>query len=604
MKVSLRRLIVLAMVVFSVRILSQASAASRQTQDQAATGARQGSYDGPAELPRVYMKTSLADTPAPGKTMTVAAGDNLQAALDSAKCGDTIQLRAGATFTGVFTLPAKNCDEAHWIVVRTDAPDSALPSESTRLTPCYAGVSALPGRPSFHCASSTNVMAKLVLGKGINGPLHLAEGANHYRLIGLELTRPEGGSPANQLVTIDHNGVADHIIFDRVWMHGTPQDEIKGAIQLGGGTFIAVVDSYLSDFHCIAKSGACVDSHAIAGGVGKNPMGPYKIVNNYLEASGENIMFGGGPALSAPADIEIRHNHLFKPLIWLRGQPGFVGAADGNAFIVKNLFELKNAQRVLFEDNLLENTWGGFSQAGFAILITAKNQAGANGTNICPECLITDVTIRFCKISHMASGIVIGNGLSDNGGAAKDGQRYSIHDVIIDDVEGAPWGGSGTLFQLGFGLGAPKLQNIRIEHITAFVPSQLFNIGNNVANPKMSNFVFVNNLVTATDRGMTPTGGGPRNCAYRGVGSSPMSVFQNCFDSSIFAHNALIGGTSGWPKDNVSVKKASDAFVNYNNGAAGNYHLLPASKLRKAGTDGRDFGADVDAVEAALAGVD
>ena len=33
----------------------------------------------------------------------------------------------------------------------------------------------------------------------------------------------------------------------------------------------------------------------------------------------------------------------------------------------KNLFELKNAQRVLFEGNILENSWGGFSQRGFAI---------------------------------------------------------------------------------------------------------------------------------------------------------------------------------------------------------------------------------------------
>jgi hypothetical protein len=157
-----------------------------------------GSYDGPAELPRVYMKTSLADTPAPGKTHLVSQGDNLQNALDSAQCGDTLKLKAGSTFTGVFTLPAKNCDDAHWIIVRTDSPDSALPSEGTRVTPCYAGVPSQPGRPPLHCSSSTNVMARLVLGRGIDGPIRLAEGANHYRLIGLEVTRPEGGPPAKR----------------------------------------------------------------------------------------------------------------------------------------------------------------------------------------------------------------------------------------------------------------------------------------------------------------------------------------------------------------------------------------------------------------------
>src|SRR5580704_3540724 len=97
------------------------------------------------------------------------------------------------------------------------------------------------------------------------------------------------------------------------------------------------------------------------------------------EASGENILLGGGPATTTPADIEIRRNHMFKPMIWMKGQPGFVGGRDGNPFSVKNLFELKNAQRVLFEGNVLENTWGGFSQAGFGFLLTPKNQAAHGG---------------------------------------------------------------------------------------------------------------------------------------------------------------------------------------------------------------------------------
>jgi hypothetical protein len=596
----LARYVVSLAIVFCLAHLTSVDCMAGQPAAQAA-----GGYDGPAELPRVYMKTSLAETPAPGKTLLVSQTDNLQNALDSAQCGDTLKLKSGSTFTGVFILPAKTCDDAHWIIIRTDAPDSTLPPEGNRITPCYAGVPALPGRPPYHCPSATNVMAKLVLGKGADGPIHLAEGANHYRLIGLEITLPEGGPPANHLVSTKNWGVSDHIIFDRVWMHGTPQDEIKGGIQLAGGTYVAVLDSYFSDFHCIAKSGACVDSAAVSGGNGTNSMGPYKIVNNYLEASGESIIFGGGHATYSPADIEIRHNHMFKPLIWMRGQPGFVGAKDGNAFIVKNLFELKNAQRVLFEDNLLENTWGGFTQAGFGLLSTAKNQAGAHGTNICPDCQITDVTIRYCRIRHVASGMQIGNGLSDNGGIAKDGQRYSIHDVIIDDIEGQALGGSGNLFQFGTGLGAHKLQNVRVDHITGFASNSLMNVGNDVTNPKMSNLVFTNNIVLAGNRGIGSTGGGPRNCASRVPRGGPTVALENCFDSFTFSHNAVIEGDSAWPKDNFFPKKPQDVgFVNYNNGAGGDYHLSPSSKFKKAGTDGKDLGADVDAIEAALAGVE
>ena len=41
-------------------------------------------------------------------TLTLDAGGDLQAAIDAAQPGDTILLQAGATFTGPFTLRAKN----------------------------------------------------------------------------------------------------------------------------------------------------------------------------------------------------------------------------------------------------------------------------------------------------------------------------------------------------------------------------------------------------------------------------------------------------------------------------------------------------------------
>ena len=44
---------------------------------------------------------------------------------------------------------------------------------------------------------------------------------------------------------------------------------------------------------------------------------PFKIVNNYLEGAGENVMFGGAdPRIKnlVPSDIEIRRNHFFKLL--------------------------------------------------------------------------------------------------------------------------------------------------------------------------------------------------------------------------------------------------------------------------------------------------
>src|ERR1700758_2516910 len=118
-----------------------------------------------------------------------------------------------------------------------------------------------------------------------------------------------------------------------MWIHGTAQSETVRGVMLSHIRFGAVIYSYLSDFHCVAKTGGCVDTQAIAGGAGDDPMGPFKIVNNFLEAGAECILLGGSDATMTPSDIEIRRNHLFKPMIWMRGQPGFVGGPDGNPFI-------------------------------------------------------------------------------------------------------------------------------------------------------------------------------------------------------------------------------------------------------------------------------
>src|SRR2546430_2428083 len=80
------------------------------------------SFDGPAELPRGVINSSPFDTPAPGATLVVSSHDSLQQILNQASCGDTILLQAGAVFSGTFVLPRKNCDDQHWVVLRSNAP--------------------------------------------------------------------------------------------------------------------------------------------------------------------------------------------------------------------------------------------------------------------------------------------------------------------------------------------------------------------------------------------------------------------------------------------------------------------------------------------------
>src|SRR3954471_20934825 len=191
-----------------------------------------GGFDGPAALPRVLLQTAMANTPAPGITMSVKSGESLQAVLNNVKCGDTILLESGATFTGVFTFPNKGCDDAHWIIVRTSSDNSQLPAEGSRLTPCYAGVSSLPGRPALNCTFVRNVLAKLVMNRRYSsGPVIFAPGASHYRLIGLEITRTAGGGLVYALASPVGGSITRKIIYDRLWIHGTAHDETARGVQ-------------------------------------------------------------------------------------------------------------------------------------------------------------------------------------------------------------------------------------------------------------------------------------------------------------------------------------------------------------------------------------
>jgi hypothetical protein len=120
-------------------------------------------------------------------------------------------------------------------------------------------------------------------------------------------------------------------------------------------------------------------------------------VNNHLEASGENVLFGGfDPSITnlIPSDIEIRGNYFFKPLRWKVGDPSYAGIH----WSVKNLLELKMARNVVIDGNTFENSWGD-AQIGYAVLFTVRNQDGK-----APWAIIENVTFTNNIIKNSDQG--------------------------------------------------------------------------------------------------------------------------------------------------------------------------------------------------------
>jgi hypothetical protein len=552
--------------------------------------------DGPAALPQIYVRTALADTPANGKTWEVATAADLRDKLNHAQCGDTIKLQAGATFAGQFFLPAKSCDDQHWIVLRTSANDSQLPAEGVRMTPCYAGVADLPGRPALHCPGSSNVLARL---EGLPPLDSRGRPVDHYRFLGLEITRP-AGSDASTLLGL---GVgSDHIVVDRCWIHGTQKDGTQRGVALNG-SHLAVVDSTITDIHMVAT-----DTQGLSAWTGT---GPLKIANNFIEGGSASIGFGGAGSDVTPRDIEVRGNHLFKPLSWKLGDPNFIGVT----FNCKVALESKNSSRVLIEGNILENVWGGRQGGdGTAIWLGPKNQ-----NNACPLCEVNDVTLRYNIIRHAGAGIYVFDAPSDAGGAAQQAARYSIHDNLLDDIRqvyAGPGAGKGLLFRF---LGGPRFlppREVSVRHNTGLADGGILQV---LGTPeaRLENFVFQDNLVSYGESAIS----GCRN--HFGA-----MVLDDCARGYVFVNNVIVDSGGDIPKSNGTYNKEKDRKLNLypkklrDVGFAGQGEHIPvdyrlcsapgqpaptcnaASPYAAAGTDSRDIGADISRIKQLTDGVE
>ncbi|MEP6918718.1 MAG: hypothetical protein ABJC89_23970, partial [Acidobacteriota bacterium] len=321
-------------------------------------------------------------------------------------------------------------------------------------------------------------------------------------------------------------------------------------------------NSYVSDIKAVGQ-----DTQAIGGW---NGPGPYTIENNYLEAAGENFILGGSdPAIHGlvTEDVVFRHNHLAKPEAW-RTQH----------WQVKNLFELKNARRVLVEGNLMEHAWSD-AQTGYAILLTPRNQEGG-----APWVTVEDVTIRHNLVRNAGGGMqIIGEDSNFPSGSTR---RVKVTDNLFYGIDAGVWGGNGGFLLIGAG---PR--DITIEHNTV---SQTGNIiqaygGTKLEPQVVTGMVFRNNLIRHNDYGVIGSD--------MGIGSD---TIQRYFPDGVFESNAIAGGDAKrYPKGNTFVADTdfTPAFVD---AAAGDYRLKPGSRFRGAGSDGRDVGADIAAVAQAL----
>ncbi len=605
-------------------------------------------------------------------TLLVRAGEDLQAALEQAQPGDTILLESGATFRGNFTLPNKQVaigQQEQWITIRSAAPDFDLPP-GMRVTPLQS-----------------SRMPKLI-SPNSEAALRTRAAAHHFRLIGIEFTITPEVKLSYGIVKLgegnesDANTLPHDIRIERCYIHGHALADVARGVALNSADS-SIMDSYISDCHGIG-----FDTQAIAGW---NGPGPYKIINNYLEGAGENVLFGGADPKTpnlVPSDIEFRYNHCAKPLSWkegilpkplhltslggafqtgaLRGgatyyyrvaararvgqsitatsvasdelsvtlQPeenlvqliwqgselasayrvyrttdaptatqrewiyynvetsgcqspiavcpftdaGAEGSVTGSTppesptrWSVKNIFELKNARRVLIEGNVFENNWAD-AQSGIAILFTVRNQDGS-----APWSVVEDVTFTNNLLRHTAGGInILGQ---DNTHPSQKTRNITIRNNLFEDIDGKAWGGGNGVFLM-----VTEVANIIIDHNTVLQSGNIITAYGNTS----LGLIFTNNILRHNEYGIIGDGT-----------ATGKATLDRYFMIKKFKKNAFIGGRlSLYPGSNFSFSEIGE--VGFTDLATGAYELTPLSPLKGRANDGKDIGCDMNTLRAAL----
>ncbi len=313
------------------------------------------------------------------------------------------------------------------------------------------------------------------------------------------------------------------------------------------------------------------DSQAIAAW---NSPGPFVIRNNYLEAAGENILFGGADIIVAgviPSDITVEDNVLTKNPAW-----------RGSSWTVKNIFELKNARRVVVRRNLMLYNWGG-SQTGFAVVFTPRNSSGRT-----PWVEVSDVEFSGNTLAHSGSAFnLLGHDDTDPSGQLA---RVVLRNNLVYDIDGDAWAGNGTFAQIG---GEPSGHHHRPQHDPAHwqrrdllqrpVHQQCRGQGDGRANRWLQLHQQPGAAQRLRHLWIGQSYGNGTLAAY-----APGAVVQG----NVMATNSSVA--SRYPPGNLFPSVA--AFnATFQDAVRRDYRLVAGSPYAGAGTDGRDIGCDLDA---------
>ena len=194
--------------------------------------------------------------------------------------------------------------------------------------------------------------------------------------------------------------------------------------------------------------------------------------------------------------------------------------AEGTRWLVKNIFELKNARRVRVENNLFENNWKA-GQPGYAIVFTPRNQDGG-----CRWCVVESVDFAHNIVRNTTAGVNILGYDTNNSSLQTNGIRI-VNNLFLGVT--TRLGGNGWGILIG-----DEPRDITIDHNTFELDGTtvLYAYGGTDSAPrKITGFRFTNNAAPHGEYGI--------NGAGASTGTLTLSRY---FPSLVMTGNWLSGG--------------------------------------------------------------
>lgn len=263
---------------------------------------------------------------------------------------------------------------------------------------------------------------------------------------------------------------------------------------------------------------------------------------------------------------------------------------------LKNLFEIKGAQSVQVDSNVLEYQWAG-SDNGGGIWIKSNNQSNGAEFN-----WSKDIVIEKNIFRHV-DGCLVVSGQEPNSGSHADDPGLLTNLTFRNNLcydSGAAWalskgGAVGATYAVQLNNSSA---NTILDHNTFTHNARGFVY---IASGIHTGLQITNNLALKNGLGIFCDTYGEG--AVNGCARAP---------SWVATANAIAGiSTSIYPAGNFgpSVTQWQSEFVNYTQDGSANanggadYHLLTTSTYHNLGTDQADIGANIDAVLTSTAGV-